>query len=146
MLVIASGLEKMEFCRQESMDFARLLLELSEEPCRGKFKPVNAASWLPWMKKNGLIDHESVFAKSGGWRLLIFRATGAESCNEIMEGFIRDTEENKSKEKKEEKEKIGGRSVGEAKCCASPRPARSKKTGKRKCMNCKSSLPGIADG
>ena len=144
MLVIASGLEKMEFCRQESMDFARLLLELSEEPCRGKFKPVNAASWLPWMKKNGLIDHESVFAKSGGWRLLIFRATSAESCNEIMEGFIRGLEKSKGKDKDKDKDKDEGRE--RAKCCANPRPARSKKTGKRKCMNCKSPLPGIADG
>ena len=137
MLVIASGLEKMEFCRQESMDFARLLLELSEEPCRGKFKSVNAASWLPWMKKNGLIDHESVFAKSGGWRLLIFRATSAGACNEIIEGFIRGLE--KSLEKTKDK----GRE--EAKCCSNSRPARSKKTGKRKCMSCKSPLPNIAD-
>lgn len=85
-----------------------------------KFGAIDIAKHFSCIAELNLIHYEQRWTNKGGMRFFLCRTATASKIEEILG------------EKKPKKKK---------RCCASPRPVKSKKTGKRRCKNCNTALP-----
>jgi len=142
-----------EYEHLESQDMAKRLLELYEGPGKRRFHTNNIADAFPWMYQAGLVDFERKWHPKGGYRLFLWRSTGAARIKTVLTDrpVILNGEplENatpaasapaepppQEAERPARTTKKKAPTKKRKKCCDDPKIVKSKKTGKRRCKNC----------
>jgi len=128
-----TGLERLE-----TPKLAKLLLEKFEG--KTSFHTNNIGDHFSWLHKIGVLDYERKYVPSGGWRLFLFRKCGESEVEALVMGAedlsIAEGEDPKPAVNDDTSKKKKRKS-----CCDNPHVVKSKKTGKRRCKNCKTPYP-----
>lgn len=131
---LASSLRGLSgFERLENQQLSKLLIERHEGKC--EFHANEIGNTFSWLHKIGVLDFDKKYLPSGGWRLLIYRCCDPASITtRILKSDDVTVESGTVKPKPAEKP--------DSSCCDNPHVVKSKKSGKQRCKNCKTSYSG----